>query len=111
MGSGKTCTGALCLTVTHGVSLVRYYILSLILGTSVVCGKVTSSTEIYTLSLHDALPISCAEGGGYEAQRRTTLVRARAVDATVQEQCAAWRDRKSTRLNSVTSLSRMTSYA
>ena len=34
---------------------------------------------------------ACAEGGGYEAQRRTTLVRARAVDATVQEQCAAWR--------------------
>src|SRR5438874_5721503 len=51
--------------------------------------KVTAPTEIYTLSLHDALPISLRAG----------------QSAAKQQRCAAerrdWdRDRKSTRLNS-----------
>src|SRR2546427_1824741 len=58
----------------------------------------TATTEIYTLSLHDALPI-CGEGGarsrgdGPRARRR----RGRVVDA---RRAGAAQDRKSTRLNS-----------
>src|SRR5204862_6281356 len=57
----------------------------------------TATTEIYTLSLHDALPISmmklpmrCIKAG----QKRS--------GASRQRKCANanWRDRKSTRLNS-----------
>src|SRR6266699_6223781 len=49
----------------------------------------TATTEIYTLSLHDALPISSARGSAPTA-------RARPAEAST---CCA-RDRKSTRLNS-----------
>src|SRR5438552_15686120 len=64
----------------------------------------TATTEIYTLSLHDALPISDKDlaapdvaagleesfaGGGYTALQRAALM-----------QLAADQDRKSTRLNS-----------
>src|SRR5471030_3373692 len=47
----------------------------------------TATTEIYTLSLHDALPISWRHDRhrGRAGRRRG---------------CRAWRDRKSTRLNS-----------
>src|SRR5256885_16951034 len=55
----------------------------------------TATTEIYTLSLHDALPISCV------------TPRARAISPTVlalplneNEEVREHRDRKSTRLNS-----------
>src|SRR2546430_10092385 len=71
----------------------------------------TATTEIYTLSLHDALPISATlsdgerdgcgtalpPGGvrrGFGAQGRT----ARGGDAARADR--VWRDRKSTRLNS-----------
>src|SRR6266705_5941518 len=47
----------------------------------------TATTEIYTLSLHDALPISAARTG-------------RACAATCWRPGSACRDRKSTRLNS-----------
>src|SRR5215208_7365261 len=47
----------------------------------------TATTEIYTLSLHDALPISCSPGPAY--------ARSRACSARCRT-----RDRKSTRLNS-----------
>src|SRR3712207_8364629 len=57
----------------------------------------TATTEIYTLSLHDALPISRARraaGRGRRAAARTgRLGRARREDPHLQ-------DRKSTRLNS-----------
>src|SRR6266705_5847320 len=46
----------------------------------------TATTEIYTLSLHDALPISSRR---WRCTRRTSGKRRR-----------PWRDRKSTRLNS-----------
>src|SRR6476469_10616600 len=49
----------------------------------------TATTEIYTLSLHDALPIS------------PTNARARGTSARRSGRtCRAWPDRKSTRLNS-----------
>src|SRR2546429_8236685 len=54
----------------------------------------TATTEIYTLSLHDALPISKHPRRGYARPRALSLgdpVRARLLDP---------RDRKSTRLNS-----------
>src|SRR6266536_4557960 len=50
----------------------------------------TATTEIYTLSLHDALPISPA------GQRRTSCRSRRTTSAAPWER----RDRKSTRLNS-----------
>src|SRR6195952_5919819 len=50
----------------------------------------TATTEIYTLSLHDALPISWRDRGH---QTRSTTARLRARRPTR-------RDRKSTRLNS-----------
>src|SRR5215212_10757486 len=57
----------------------------------------TATTEIYTLSLHDALPISCPEW------RRPGSSGARAGPSPAR--AATWRpspagDRKSTRLNS-----------
>src|SRR5256885_6582731 len=52
----------------------------------------TATTEIYTLSLHDALPIS----GGVHDDRRARHRRARRVDGGRAQR----RDRKSTRLNS-----------
>src|SRR5947207_7260226 len=50
----------------------------------------TATTEIYTLSLHDALPICCCSPPESSAGRR----RAAAGGS------ATWADRKSTRLNS-----------
>src|SRR5205809_1466746 len=52
----------------------------------------TATTEIYTLSLHDALPIFRLDGEGVRVHRR----RQREADEGV----AAREDRKSTRLNS-----------
>src|SRR5437773_11216449 len=56
----------------------------------------TATTEIYTLSLHDALPISSGDRGPHRHRRRhhdppTPVVMMRWISA---------RDRKSTRLNS-----------
>src|SRR5476649_645084 len=48
----------------------------------------TATTEIYTLSLHDALPISVSRRGTYERPARWLSIALR------------YRDRKSTRLNS-----------
>src|ERR1017187_3977797 len=50
----------------------------------------TATTEIYTLSLHDALPIYC----------RRRLSRARTGDCRRDDRVRAPSDRKSTRLNS-----------
>src|SRR2546422_11444221 len=61
----------------------------------------TATTEIYTLSLHDALPISPTPG---VRQLSTTpsnlLMRVRRLLAVVQCQASTAKDRKSTRLNS-----------
>src|SRR5438034_8761351 len=61
----------------------------------------TATTEIYTLSLHDALPISLAggfaEGTPDEARRRAMVAALTLIGAlTVSRET----DRKSTRLNS-----------
>src|SRR5258708_19058199 len=56
----------------------------------------TATTEIYTLSLHDALPIY--PGNGAENDRRNAVLH---HDADLlRQRRAAYRDRKSTRLNS-----------
>src|SRR5256885_3796882 len=52
----------------------------------------TATTEIYTLSLHDALPICSGRKGGHDALHRFTPI----CRCTVRLD----RDRKSTRLNS-----------
>src|SRR2546422_127173 len=58
----------------------------------------TATTEIYTLSLHDALPIWAASVG----QRRVSLVDRGAAEVAMGESVgvAVSLDRKSTRLNS-----------
>src|SRR5687768_18120759 len=61
----------------------------------------TATTEIYTLSLHDALPIFGATARVGEANRG--LVRAAVGCLRLLQQRSGWRsgeDRKSTRLNS-----------
>src|SRR5690606_40060147 len=70
----------------------------------------TPATEIYTLSLHDALPISRSPSPPAQGPRRGTAARARgrengkrpspASARRSASQPAARRDRKSTRLNS-----------
>src|SRR5690348_18052253 len=61
----------------------------------------TATTEIYTLSLHDALPISRACGDRSPTRRRrSTGARSRACGARRRSARAHGADRKSTRLNS-----------
>src|SRR3712207_7061369 len=83
---------------------------------SVVCVffNDTATTEIYTLSLHDALPISCESGsGGCRSSRagpavgppagvaaRVPVGLLRPHEAVGHAQQARPEDRKSTRLNS-----------
>src|SRR5215217_8624930 len=55
----------------------------------------TATTEIYPLSLHDALPISRRRRARIDAGRRSGLPPARPL-----QRSRAQRDRKSTRLNS-----------
>src|SRR2546430_14449873 len=57
----------------------------------------TATTEIYTLSLHDALPISANHDG---VQVTATVDWDAACEALRVEQLEQRRDRKSTRLNS-----------
>src|SRR5258708_19426656 len=57
----------------------------------------TATTEIYTLSLHDALPISAYVGGRTAVQ---SLPRDRSTLWTSRPDTKVHRDRKSTRLNS-----------
>src|SRR5258705_9816136 len=64
----------------------------------------TATTEIYTLSLHDALPISLCRGTIEHTSRAAIVeqVLDRLVDHVARDPLAAvgHRDRKSTRLNS-----------
>src|SRR2546422_3562921 len=53
----------------------------------------TATTEIYTLSLHDALPISCPATGRKSGKRAGQV-----LGRNTRGECG--RDRKSTRLNS-----------
>src|SRR2546422_8929869 len=57
----------------------------------------TATTEIYTLSLHDALPISSRASTSSSRRRRRPSSRGRPCS---RESCAGRTDRKSTRLNS-----------
>src|SRR2546430_15649820 len=62
----------------------------------------TATTEIYTLSLHDALPISIALGRAREPSRRFAgriLSRGRRIECA-KNHWTFFEDRKSTRLNS-----------
>src|SRR5437899_13062541 len=58
----------------------------------------TATTEIYTLSLHDALPISWTPSLSNRSRSPVTWVRAHAVRAARSRSSCI--DRKSTRLNS-----------
>src|SRR2546426_7667768 len=58
----------------------------------------TATTEIYTLSLHDALPI--LQGGGDERERQHGEAEDAHRDVEDRPGAAPRRDRKSTRLNS-----------
>src|SRR5207245_9865086 len=61
----------------------------------------TAPSEIYTLSLHDALPISAARSGRWGGSRsRRASPRTRAGPAWVRGEARRLLDRKSTRLNS-----------
>src|SRR5688572_32659617 len=66
----------------------------------------TATTEIYTLSLHDALPIceprrSSRIASSFWTSDPTTLEPAgKRAGATNMETSSRWQDRKSTRLNS-----------
>src|SRR5690348_18474680 len=68
----------------------------------------TATTEIYTLSLHDALPISAAGREGQDELDRLRgpgVLRARMTDEEGEDErqqfhAMTFRDRKSTRLNS-----------
>src|SRR2546430_7394545 len=60
----------------------------------------TATTEIYTLSLHDALPIFKSAGGGLHGRGRAQAERAPAGRSPRRHRVRRNRDRKSTRLNS-----------
>src|SRR5260221_6867178 len=62
----------------------------------------TATTEIYTLSLHDALPISCSRPRLLDLGRTLGLYFSviSAPSLGCWRKCAIPRDRKSTRLNS-----------
>src|SRR2546429_4151714 len=65
----------------------------------------TATTEIYTLSLHDALPILlvgplAAEAAAVPGTRFAFGSRFGSPDGVVPSEAGAWTDRKSTRLNS-----------
>src|SRR5256885_5634216 len=67
----------------------------------------TATTEIYTLSLHDALPISARRRTPWRAVcsslvplRKDVCPGRRARGAVIVSSCRLSRDRKSTRLNS-----------
>src|SRR6266480_5529965 len=57
----------------------------------------TATTEIYTLSLHDALPISCVSGAAHSGVDASSSSRSGDISEKNRQRA---RDRKSTRLNS-----------
>src|SRR2546430_17429445 len=86
----------LCLSIEYGVCDIFFF-------------NDTATTEIYTLSLHDALPILCHDHTSNDstlankAQTQSTFIRAHNYEtnaADFNELSEAEKDRKSTRLNS-----------
>src|SRR5688500_20068333 len=65
----------------------------------VFCFNHPATTEIYTLSLHDALPIYLTRHG-IEVEARLESANRAEIDRQEIEEQRALRDRKSTRLNS-----------
>src|SRR5436309_14303653 len=76
--------------------LYHSLIVRLALRVSIFFFKYTATTEIYTLSLHDALPISSSTSSWRTAGTRSRPRRTPSSSTS----CAARGDRKSTRLNS-----------
>src|SRR5437773_9841213 len=60
----------------------------------------TPTTEIYTLSLHDALPIWIRQWSGVRRGRPSKCSSCCHCRHCEQQQSRQWQDRKSTRLNS-----------
>src|SRR2546430_14452876 len=60
----------------------------------------TATTEIYTLSLHDALPISAAGAAAAASRNRAARRPGRRVEGDAGSDAHRGKDRKSTRLNS-----------
>src|SRR5256885_12869382 len=61
----------------------------------------TATTEIYTLSLHDALPILCGPSSGSTKARFHSRTRTTSSAVSSVRRCSStFPDRKSTRLNS-----------
>src|SRR5256885_16231836 len=79
-------------------SLIFSIILAILLTFFFFFFNDTATTEIYTLSLHDALPISKA--AAMEIIADEALIRAGADGPTVAQVTIIGPDRKSTRLNS-----------
>src|SRR5438132_7259327 len=73
---------------------MQFYMCSSILRCAVYYFNVTSPPEIYSLSLHDALPISSID------RARGPLARQPAVQVRLELDRGGHTDRKSTRLNS-----------
>src|SRR5690606_41953928 len=69
---------------------ILFFILLLVFSFFFFFFNDTATTEIYTLSLHDALPISCKPLPSFCRSRRLCIPRFASISA----------DRKSTRLNS-----------
>src|SRR2546422_1519281 len=60
----------------------------------------TATTEIYTLSLHDALPISCMILRLFRSRKNRTKIGRKSTSKVCTKSQAQVTDRKSTRLNS-----------
>ena len=73
---------------------------ALCLGICVFFFNDTATTEIYTLSLHDALPISQVEVMNTDAEGRIVMADALAYAKKYNPKLVMDLDRKSTRLNS-----------
>src|SRR5258708_29202488 len=84
--------------VSHGV-LFLYVSVSVKMISLYFFFNDTATTEIYTLSLHDALPISCVHSRGRLAG--SVPCRLRSKESAQPRRGPKWpEDRKSTRLNS-----------
>src|SRR6266480_1269977 len=88
MGGAKDVTDHGCSTVATGVYDASFFF------------NDTATTEIYTLSLHDALPIPSARSSESEPVETAPIATWARSFMRITEPLPNWRDRKSTRLNS-----------